>query len=163
MNDNERRFMDLVEKYQGFELVLGYRDHDTYIGGKDDTYWFLEDTDKKRKAYIGKYRDGEWSDESCLEEKMDLIKSREEAGTTIEKINELAYFYQDRVKEGRKGMKTDNKGISCIRHDFNFGERAVDIAEEYGVTVRYSDINDTKISYSLREINTGKSVKKASI
>ena len=58
------RFAELVKKENGFEFYQAFRDEvDWVIGGKDDTYWFTVMQDQSvKETYIGKCRDGVWTD-----------------------------------------------------------------------------------------------------
>ena len=82
-----------------------------------------------------------------------------ESGTTIAKIVERAYFYQDKTV-GRKAQEVEKNGFICNHYMFGFGEKAVEIVKDYGVTVNYNDINDNDSAYHLRDILVGKDVEK---
>ena len=54
------RFLELVEKEQGFEFCQAFRDEvDWIIGGKGNTCWFAVLKDQSvRETYIGTLEDG---------------------------------------------------------------------------------------------------------
>ena len=61
---SEYRFLELVEKENGFEYYQAFRDEvDWIMGGKDDTCWFVIMKDQSvKETYIGTLKDGIWTD-----------------------------------------------------------------------------------------------------
>ena len=141
-------FMKLVADNDGFEFVIGFRDDvDHYIGGKGNKYWYLVQKGGNQDYYVGTY---------------DTIKKSESvaSGTTIKKIVERAYFYQEKTI-GKKGTEVEKEGDeSYINYSFGFGEKAVQVNKKYGVSTYFSDINNVADGYHLRDIMTGKDVDK---
>ena len=154
---NAESFMNLVNENGGFEFVIGFKNEEHYIGGTGNKYWYLVDTGRKKEYYIGTYEDGVWSDKFYVDKKDSLESSTVESGTTINKIVERAYFYQERTV-GRKPQETEMGGFKCNHYCFGFGDKAVQVVQDYGVTVGFNDIKDNDGAYRLRDISTGKQV-----
>ena len=158
---NLESFMDLVHKNNGFEFVIGYKDFiDHRIGGQDNKYWYYIDYDgKKQEYYVGTYKDNCWSDKFYIKKGNKIESKTIEEKTTIQKILERAYFYQDKII-GQKPQLIEKHGYRCNHYMFDFGEKAVDIIEEYKITSDFNDINNNDLSYHLRDILIGKNVEK---
>ena len=158
---NEESFMNLVNENNGFEFVIGYKDFiDHHIGGKDNKYWYLIDYDgKKQEYYMGTYDNGTWSDKLYKKKGKKLESKKVKDGTTIKKIIERAYFYQDKTIN-KKPQEVEKHGFICNHYMFGFGEKAVETLKEYGITVDYNDINDNDSAYHLRDVFLGKDVEK---
>lgn len=158
---NKEAFMNLVKDNDGFEFVIGYKNFvDHRIGGNENKYWYLIDYDgKKQEYYIGTYENGSWTDKFYIK-KGNKLKSRTvESGATIKMIVERAYFYQDKIAS-KKPQEVEKHGYMCNHYMFGFGEKAVEIVKEYGITVDFNDINDNDSAYHLRDILLGKNVEK---
>ena len=156
----EDKFIKLVQDNQGFEVVHAYRDDvDHFIGGKKDHYWYLiSKNGKTKEAYVAIYKDGKWKDQYVKGDK-DKRKVKDiKEGTTISKITEKVYQCQDEnwVKD-RKGslMETDHPYLHYVK---GFGEKALDVSQEYGVNIGYNDLEDVALSYHLRDLSTGEKV-----
>ena len=157
----EEKFMRLVEKYKGFEMVLGYPDdEDRYIGGKKDKCWYYVDCGSKSHWYVGTLTKSGWTDRHYMGKGKKMTYEDVEPGTTIKLVEALAYNGQEEIEEkNKKGSEVEKHGIPVVHYFFGFGERGYDVSVEYGVTVDYSNINDLKESYHLRDLETGKKVK----
>ena len=155
-------FMKLVEENNGFEMVIGFRDDiDHLIGGTGNKYWYYIDNDGKSSSYyIGTYEDGKWSDK-FYKTKHDKIQSSEsvESGTTINKIIERAYYYQDKIGN-KKPQRVEKEEDTYLHYVYGFGDKAWEVSEKYGVTTFFSNINNEEEGYHLRDILTGKDVEK---
>ena len=156
---NAESFMNLVNENGGFEFVIGYKDFvDHSIGGQGNKYWYLIDYNgKKQEYYVGTYENGLWTDKFYTKKGSKLESKSVESGTTINKIVERAYFYQERTA-GRKPQETEMGGFKCNHYCFGFGDKAVQVVQDYGVTVGFNDIKDNDGAYRLRDISTGKQV-----
>ena len=155
-------FMKLVADNDGFEFVIGFRDDvDHYIGGKDNKYWYLVQKGSSQDYYVGTYNNGAWVDKHYVAKSNTIKKSETVAsGTTIKKIVERAYFYQEKTV-GKKGTEIIKEGDeSYINYSFGFGEKAVQVNKKYGVSTYFSDINNVADGYHLRDISVGKDVDK---
>ena len=155
------RFTELVEKEKGFEFYQAFRDEvDWIIGGKGDTYWFtiLKDLSVK-EMYIGTLRDGVWSD--CRIKGKGKKRSVEDmpAGSTIERIEERAYFMQDAEWVRDRKPRLIEDAHPHYHYVYGIGDKALDVSEAYGVSIAYSDINDVSMGYHLRYLYTGEEVK----
>ena len=61
---------------------------------------------------------------------------------------------------GKKPQEVEKQGYMCNHLMFGFGEKAVEVVKDYGVTVDFNDINDNDSAYHLRDILTGSKVEK---
>jgi len=158
---NEESFMNLVKENDGFEFVIGYKDDvDHTIGGKDNKYWYhVARNGKNAEYYMGTYENGLWTDVFYKEKGKKLESKSVESGTTINKIIERAYFYQDKI-QNKKPLEVEKHGYMCNHYVFGFGDKAVETVKEYGITVDFNDISDNDSAYHLRYINLGKDVDK---
>ena len=155
------RFMELVKKENGFEFYQAFRDEvDWIMGGCDDTYWFtvLEDQSVK-ESYIGKLKDGVWSD--CKVKGKGKKKTVKEmpAGSTIKRIEERAYFMQDAEWVRDRKPRLIEDAHPHYHYVYGIGDKALDVSESYGVSIAYSDLKDLSAGFHLRYLYTGKDVK----
>ena len=156
----ENRFIELVGKFDGFEAVHGYRDEmDHCIGGRGNTYWIVIMKDGKTKeSFVGILEDGGWKDvyiKGSGEKKK--TKAMPE-GSTIKRITKEAYLAQDENWVTRKQTALIEDVIPRRHYVYGFGEKGLDISEEYGITISWSDINDVPAGFHLRDIRTGDDV-----
>ena len=154
------RFTELVEKEQGFEFYQAFRDEvDWIIGGKDGCYWFSIMKDGSiKETYIGKLKDGVWTD--CRIKGKGKKKTVKEmpAGSTIRRIEERAYFMQDQDwVSGRKPRLIEDVHPH-YHYVYGLGDKALDVSAAYGVSIAYSDLKDVPAGYRLRYLYTGKDV-----
>ena len=159
MNNNS--FIDLVEKNNGFELVIGYRnDIDHYIGGLKNKYWYQIKKGNKNKYYIGTYNNGTWEDK-YYEAKGNNIESVQniEPRTTINKIEERAFYYQDKINN-KKPIEIAKEEDTYLHYVYGLGDKAWEVSKKYGVTTFYSNINNEEENYHLRNIFIGSDVEK---
>ena len=158
---NAESFMNLVKEYDGFEFVIGFKNFiDHRIGGQGNKYWYYIDYNgKKSEYYVGTYENGSWTDKFYTKKGSKFESKTVNSETTINMIVERAYFYQDKTL-GRKPQEVEKHGFVCNHYMFGFGDKAVEIEKEYGITVEFNDIKDNDSAYSLREILLGKDVEK---
>jgi len=158
---NEETFMNLVNEKNGFEFVIGFKDEvDHHIGGKANKYWYLINyNNKKLEYFIGTYEDGKWTDKFYTKKGNKLESKTVENDTTIKKIIERAYFYQEKTID-KKPQEVEKNGYLCNHYMFGFGDQEVETVKEYGITVNFNDINDNDSAYHLRDILIGKDVEK---
>ena len=154
------RFLELVEKEKGFEFCQAFRDEvDWIIGGKDNTYWFAVLKEQSvKETYMGTLKDGEWVD--CRIKGKGKKKKIKEmpAGSTIKRIEERAYFMQDADwVEGRKPRLVED-AHPHYHYVYGIGDRALDVAKSYGVSIAYSDLKDLSAAFRLRFLYTGEEV-----
>lgn len=154
-------FLKTVEKLDGFELTLGFReDEDHFLGGSENKVWYCVQKGRRMEYRIGTLSDGIWTDRYFIKKGKDLLVSEAESGSTMEMILNRAYFGQDFIQaEGRAPVHIVNSGLKLSHYVYRFGELAYDVSEDYGVTVSYSNLKDEKAGYRTRNIKTGKSVK----
>lgn len=155
------RFTELINKYGGFEMVLGFRDwEDHYIGGKGNTFWYYITDSKKIECYITTLKNGKWHDEFFSKKGRHETHLEITSGTTAVMIAERAFFGQERIKpDTGKGVPVTGSSCSCTRYNYSFGAVSYDISDEYGVTIRFSDCDKPEKGYMLRNINTDNNVK----
>ena len=158
---DKNAFMKLVNDNDGFEFVIGYRDDlDYYIGGVGNKYWFQWIKGKDSEYYIGTYENGVWTDKHYIAKNKKIIESNTvEPETTINKIVERAYYYQDRIGN-KKPTEIDKEYDTFLHYVFGFGEKAWEVSKKYGVTVSFSNINKVEEVYHLRDYYNGSEVDK---
>ena len=158
MKTKNYRFMELVEREQGFEYYQAFRDEvDWIIGGKGDTFWFVIMKDQAvKETYVGTFRDGEWTDRR-IKGKKKTVKEMS-AGSTIKRIEKRAYFMQDEswVKDRKPRLIED--AHPHYHYVYGIGDKALDVSEAYGVSIGYSDLQDPEAGFHLRYLYTGKDV-----
>lgn len=157
-------FISLVEKYDGFEIAYSRTwDREVYAGGKDGAYWLMEKMEDG--SIYTHYAEGSGTDfAEYLYYTGDGVTNQiaYDINTLTAITENFVYYGQDVITDNpRVPMDVENEGISCSRYEYNFGEYAYDIAKEYGVTVRYSNINDEDGGFTLEYIHTGSDVEKA--
>lgn len=154
-------FLDLVEKYNGFEYILGFiENEDHFIGGTGNKVWYYKEKGRTEECWLGELDGDTWTDKHMLLKGKAFSEESAEPGTAMNMILERAYFKQKEIAaDGRKPSKTTISENECSHYVFAFGERAYDISDEYGVTVSYSKIDDISVGFRLRNIFTGSSVK----
>jgi len=154
------RFMELADKYQGFEFVQAFRDfEDHHMGAKGNVCWYTIICDGKvKKTYVGKCTDGEWTD-VCITGSGKRKKSKEmRSGSTIKRIEKEAYLGQKEDWVTRRQPSVIEAEHPFRHYVKGFGDKALDISEQYGVTITYSDLSDVPAGFHLRYLWTGKDV-----
>ena len=154
------RFTELVEKENGFEFYQAFADEvDWVIGGRDDTYWFTVMKDQSvRETYIGTRKDGVWSDRLIKGKGKKKTVKEMPAGSTIQRIEERAYFMQDADWVQNRKPRLIEDAHPHYHYVFGIGDKALDISEAYGVSIAYSDLKDPSAGFHLRYLYTGKDV-----
>lgn len=156
----EEEFMKLVQQYQGFEIVHAYRDDiDHYLGGKNDHYWYVIMTKNKiKEAYAAFYKDGVWKDQYITGEGSKKKVKEAESGITIKKIAEEAYKAQDEkwVKDKNGTLIEDEH--PRIHYVKGFGDKALDVSKQYGVSIAFNDLDDNAVAFHERYLNVGNEV-----
>jgi hypothetical protein len=86
----------------------------------------VADKGNNQDYYVGTYNNGAWSDMHYVAKSHNIKKSETvSSGTTIAKIVDRAYFYQEKTV-GKKGIEVEKDGDeSYINYSFGFGEKAV--------------------------------------
>ncbi len=157
---SEERFIELVEKNDGFEFYQAYRDDvDHILGGKDGTYWYvIMKGGKVKESYIGKNAGGVWED-ICVKGSGAAKKTKAmPSGSTIKRIAEKAYLMQNETWVTRRTPKQIEDAHPHYHYVYGFGDKGLDVSAEYGVTIAYSDIKDVDASFHLRYLYTGSDV-----
>ena len=156
----EEEFMKLVQQYQGFEIVHAYRDDvDHYLGGKNDHYWYvIMKNGKIRESYAAFFKDGIWKDQYITGEGSKRKVKEADSGITIKKIAAEAYLAQDEnwVKD-KKGTLIEEEQPR-IHYVKGFGDKALDVSKQYGVSIAFNDLDDNAGAFHVRFINTGDEV-----
>lgn len=155
----EERFLDLIKKTNGFDIVLSFIDFEDHrIGGIGNKVWYYVIKKQSKELWIGELNDNKWSDKHFVK-KEDLVEESVESGTTISKVVQRLYFKQDEIEAtGRKPASIEKHGQKCNHYVFSFGERAYDILDEYGVTCSYSNVNDISVGHDFRDVFIGEEV-----
>ena len=154
------RFLELVEKENGFEFCQAFRDEvDWIIGGKGDTYWFsvLKDQSVK-ETFIGTLKDGEWTDRRIKGKGKKRDVKEMPAGSTIKRIEERAYFMQDEEWVSGRKPRLIEDSHPHYHYVYGIGDKALDVSEAYGVSIAYSDLKDLEAGFHLRDLCTGEDV-----
>ena len=155
------RFIDLVEKHNGFEFSLAYRDDaDHIIGGKGDTYWYIiVKKGKVAESYIGKCQNGSWEDTYIKGTGARKKTKAMPSGSTIALIAEKAYYMQnEKWVAGKKNPRLIEDSHPHYHYVYGFGDKGLDVSEKYGVTIAYSDIKDAASGFHLSSLQTGNDV-----
>ena len=154
---SEEHFIQLVQDNDGFEFYQAFQnDVDHVFGGKGNTYWYtIIKKGKVVESYIGKQVGDTWEDTYTKGAKTKTMPS----GSTIQLIEEKAYLMQDEkwVKD-RKGKLIEDSHPH-YHYVYGFGDKGLDVSEQYGVTIAYSDIKDTSTGFHLRYVYVGDDVK----
>lgn len=154
------RFMELVEKENGFEFFQAFRDEvDWVIGGKGDTYWFTVLKDQSvKETCIGTLKEGVWSDRLIRGKGKKKTVKEMPAGSTIRRIEERAFFMQEEDWVKNRKPRTVQDAHPHYHYVYGFGDRALDVSEAYGVSIGYSDLKDPSAGFHLRYLYTGEEV-----
>ncbi len=154
------RFVELVNKENGFEFYQAFRDEvDWIIGGKGDTYWFAVMKDQSvKETYIGTLRDGVWTDLRVKGKGRKKTVEERPAGSTIKRIEERAFFMQDEPWVRDRKPKLVEDAHPHYHYVYGFGDKALDVSEAYGVSIGYSDLKDPEAGFRLRYLYTGEDV-----
>lgn len=157
---SKERFIELVEEFGGFEFVQAYReDIDHIIGGKGDTYWYIiSQNNRIKESYIAVFRDGVWRDRYIKGQSEKKKEKEMPAGSTIKLIEENAFIYQDEAWVQKKTPKAIEDSHPHYHYVYGFGDKALDVSLQYGVTIGYSDIKDLSVGFHLRDANAGAQV-----
>ena len=157
---SQERFFRLVEEYQGFEFTLAYRDDvDHIIGGKGGTFWYvIAKNGKLAESWIASFQDGVWSDRQIRGRGAKQKIGELPQGSTIRRIAQSAYLMQEESwVKGRKPRLIED-AHPHYHYTYGFGDKALDVSAQYGVTIGYSDIHDQSAGFHLRDLQTGKDV-----
>ncbi len=154
------RFMELVEKENGFEFYQAFRDEvDWIMGGKGHTFWFAVLKDQALKEiYIGTFQDDAWSDRRIKGKgKRRTVKERP-AGSTVKRREERAYYMQDAEWVTDRTPRIVEDAHPHYHYTYGIGDKALDVSEAYGVSIAYSDLKDPEAGFHLRYLYTGEDV-----
>jgi hypothetical protein len=154
------RFIELVNKENGFEFYQAFRDEvDWVIGGKGDTYWFAVMKDQSvKETFIGTLRDGVWTDRRVRGKGKKKTVEERPSGSTIKRIEERAFFMQDEPWVKDRKPKLVDDAHPHYHYVYGFGDKALDVSEAYGVSIGYSDLKDPEAGFHLRYLYTGEDV-----
>ncbi|MBE5960350.1 MAG: hypothetical protein E7256_03025 [Lachnospiraceae bacterium] len=164
-DDRYSYFMELVEKYDGFEAVYRNNEQTTfYCGGKDDVYWFIEMPEEGDSYYyIGQFDGKKWTCSYCWE-------NEEEHGDieevweyeAIDRICYKVYYDQDCFDPAEVSpMDVEIAGRPAKRYNRDFGIYSTEIDVEYLITIGYCNTEDEYSIFSLEDIYIGSNVEVA--
>ena len=113
---------------------------------------------KVSKAYVGVCKDGVWEDTLTKGAGKKQQTKAMPAGSTLKLIAEKAYLMQEEPwVKGRKPRLIEDAHPHY--HDtYGIGDKALDVSQEYGVSIAYSDIQDVPAGFHLRYLYTGEEV-----
>ena len=154
------RFLELVEKENGFEFYQAFREEiDWIIGGKDNTVWFVVMQDQSvKEMYIGTLKDGVWADRKIKGKGKKKTVTEMPAGSTIKRVEERAYFMQDAEWVKNRKPRLVGDAHPHYHYVYGMGDKALDVSEAYGVSIGYSDLKDLAAGFRLRYLYTGEEV-----
>lgn len=154
------RFFDIIRENNGFEVTLGFRDDvDHFIGGTGNKIWYFIRSGKTEDYFICTVEGSVYSDVHYTRKGKKLKAETADPGKTLDMIlAELTTGQTEIEEKSRNAVNVDICGHACSHYSFSFGERAYRISDEYGMTVEYSNINDEKSGFRLRNITTGPEV-----
>ena len=154
------RFVELVKKEKGFEFYQAFRDEvDWVIGGRGDTYWFVVLQDQSvKETYIGTLKDGVWTDRRIKGKGKRKTVKEMPSGSTIKRIEERAYYMQDAEWVRDRKPKFVEDANPHYHYVYGFGDKALDVLKDYGVSIAYSDLKDPSAGFHLRYLYTGEEV-----
>ena len=73
-------------------------------------------------------------------------------------ITENAYLMQDEKWVRDRKPRVIEDAHPHFHYTYGFGEKGLDVSEQYGVTIGYSDIHDVPAGFHLRDLRTGADV-----
>ena len=157
---DENLFLKLIDEYKGFEVTLGFRgDVDHFLGGSGNKIWYLVHKGSDEDYCLCTLDGDEKKDVHYTNNKQGLSGKAAPSGKTMELIlSEIAIGQKEIEESGRKPTCAEVRGHACSHYSFAFGERAYKIADEFGVTVEYSNLADEEAGFRLRDIRTGAEV-----
>lgn len=153
---SENRFIQLVQDNDGFEFYQAFQnDVDHVLGGKGNTYWYtVLKKGKTVEAYIGKQNGDTWEDTYVKGAKSKAMP----CGSTIQLISEKAFFMQEEKWVKDRTGKLIEDSHPHYHYVYGFGDKGLDVSEQYGVSIAYSDIKDTSTGFHLRYVYVGDDV-----
>ena len=152
--------MALVRETNGFEAVHAYRDDEDHIfGGKDNTFWYvILRKGKTAESLIGILHEGHWQDTLITGSGARRKTKQMPEGSAIARIAARAYLFQEESwVQGRK-PKLAEEQHPHLHYVYGFGDKALDISQQYGITIAWSDIRDVPAGFRLRSLSTGNEV-----
>ena len=154
------RFRELVKKENGFEFCQAFREEvDWVIGGKGDTCWFAVLKEQSvKETYIGKLKDGVWTDRLVKGKGKKKTEKEMPAGSTIRRIEESAFIMQDAAWVTDRKPRFVEDAHPHYHYVYGIGDKALDVSAAYGVSIAYSDLKDPAAGFHLRYLYTGKEV-----
>lgn len=157
---SEERFVKLVEDNQGFEFYQAYSDDvDHILGGKGNTFWYI--ITKKGKVVessIATFQNGIWSDHITKGTGSKKTTKELPAGSVIKRITEKAYLMQEEKWVKGRQPKLIDDSHPHYHYVYGFGDKALDVSKQYGVSIAFSDIKDLSAGFHLRYLNKGSEV-----
>lgn len=160
IEDQWNVFKSMVEQYGGLEVCYtktGFRT--VYVGGKDNCYWFL---DLQETGDYTLYYDVVNGDEMVSYYFMNeggTVTFAESSDSALYFICEYVFCGHDRIAyEMVKPSEVTNSDYVCDRFNYDIGAIAYDIARDFGITVRFSNTDDTEAGFDLGSIKTGADV-----
>lgn len=157
---SEERFVKLVEDNQGFEFYQAYRDDvDHILGGKGNTFWYI--ITKKGKVVessIATFQNGIWSDHITKGTGSKKTTKELPAGSVIKRITEKAYLMQEEKWVKGRQPKLIDDSHPHYHYVYGFGDKALDVSKQYGVSIAFSDIKDLSAGFHLRYLHKGSEV-----
>lgn len=160
ISDIRAAFIALVDRCNGFEMKLDNSDGSTRtIGGKNNVYWMIDQFPTHTAMY---YVEG--SDDNALttvfQTENGETKAMEAPTFSVLDFIASAAYLGEIYKSMATASTTKYNGYDCAVYSVFFGAMLVNIATEYGVTVRFCIENDDSSNFELNYIHTGSEVNK---
>ena len=83
------------------------------------------------------------------------ILPRGPGGIQSKSISEKAYLAQGEEWVAGRKPRLIGDAHPHFHYTYGFGDRALDVSEAYGVTIRYSDLKDAAAGFHERDVLTG--------
>jgi len=158
---SEERFAALAAACHGFEFIQAYREFEDHcLGGKDDTFWYIIRKDGREKdAYIGTLEEDGWKDIRIRGRGKRRKVTAMPSGSTIARIEKAAYLGQEEewVRKRKPSLIEDSHPHR--HYVYGFGDKALDVSVQYGISIGLSDLSDVPAGFHLRYLYVGDDVK----
>ncbi len=158
---SEDRFLNLVKQNNGFEYVIAYRDFEDHcIGGKGNVFWYTVLRDGKvYESFIGSLEGETWKDVRVKGSGKRRKEIEKPSGSTIRRISEKAFVWQDEDWVKNRKPRVIEDSHPHYHYVYGFGDKALDVSVQYGISIGLSDLSDVPAGFHLRYLYVGDDVK----
>lgn len=154
------KYMELVKKYKGFEIILTVNDDEVHsFGFNENTAWYCTENGGYTECFTGVLEDGVWTDTRTVKAG-DVSTQPAPAGTAMEKVLARAFFGQDEIDFVNQNFSNMIVGgYHCRHYSFNYGIYSYDVLDQFGITGRYADKENISKEFVLSKVRMGKMAK----